>query len=329
MGKSQTPDFSFEGSSELKANWKHIDKNDYRPFDEDESYDPIFATMRNLAIEQIQTDAKCPKIRDDYLELNDICLKLLGIRTLNKIRVIGACSKARWMAKALFIGKMYLFRHQLDLDDNLIIKLRRASIFICCLYTRFWNRASDVFNAPKNDLCFMQQLQLYKDYDRDVAEAAIRALNDHLWYLGGELIVLSLFSNDVTTETKNKMRRRFQANVADRDERSLRFMVEESTTTRFSDLALEDFVRPRSSFLFQLLQISPDFLQQDAATWEYAPSYKNIKNTIEKSIVVVNDGAERLLGIADKSITSQRARKEKYFNGLVCTKFDKNARTRK
>lgn len=251
--------------------------------------------MRNQAIQQIESDAKCPKIRDDYLELNDICLKLLAIRTSKIIRVIGACSKARWMAKALLIGKMYLFRHQLDLDDSLVIKLKRISIFVCCLYIRYWNKAPNVLNAPKNDLSFMQQLQLYKEYDREVAEAAIKGFKDHLWYLGSELIVLSLFSNEVTTDTKNRMRQRFQSSVADRDERSLRFLVDEST--QFSDLDLEHFVQPRSSFLFHLLEMTADFLQQDATTWEILPSYQEIKTAIEQTIVVTNDGAEKFLGI--------------------------------
>lgn len=69
-----------------------------------------------------------------------------------------------------------------------------------------------------------------------------------------------------------------------------------------------------------------DFLQQNAITWEYIPSYKAIQNVIEQTIIVINDGAERFLGIAEKSINSQRARKEKYFKNLVCTKFDKNER---
>lgn len=307
--------------------WQHLNKNDYQTFDEDEAYDPVFAAMQDRAIEQIQIDARSPSIRDDYSELNDVCLKLLGIRTSKKIRVIGACSKARWMAKALLVCKMYLFRGQIDLNENLIVKLKRASIFICCIYTRYWNRAPDALNAAKNDLNFMQELHDYEDYDIDVAQAAIKGFREHLWYLGGELIALSLFSNKVTTDIKNRMRHRFQIDVAARNEGSVRFIVGEST--QFTDLSLEDFVQPRSSFLFQLLGISPDFLQQDANTWEYLSSYSAIKSVIEQTIVVTNDGAERFLGIADKSISMQRARKEKYFKNLVCIKFDKNARKRK
>lgn len=206
LGSSNQPNFSFDGLDQLKLDWKNINKNLYLPFDEEESFDPIFEALKNEAIAQIQVDARNPNVRDDYMELNDICLKLFGVRTSKNIRVIGASSKARWISKALLICKVYLLRNQIDIEDDLLAKLRRISIFVCCLYTKFWNKASDVFSAPSNDLHFMQQLFLYKEYDNEIAQAGISAFREHLWYLGGELITLSLFSNEVSAFTKNKMR---------------------------------------------------------------------------------------------------------------------------
>lgn len=151
------------------------------------------------------------------------------------------------------------------------------------------------------------------------------AFGDHLWYLGGELITLSLFSDNVTPDTKNRLRERIQANVTNRDENSIKFSVK--SHTEFMNSNLEDFVTTRSYFLLQLMEIAPDFLQQDASTWEYIPSYKNVKTMIEQSITVINDGAERMLGVADKIIKSQRARKETNFQNLIFSKFDKNRKS--
>lgn len=157
-------------------------------------------------------------------------------------------------------------------------------------------------------------MHLFQDIDQEIAAATKDKFNSHLWYLGGELITLALFSSKVITETKNKMRNRIQEIVTDRDESSLAFKITDDTN--FINLNLENFVSSRSFFLFQLLEIAPNFLNQDALTWEFTSSYKIIKNVIEQSMITINDGAERMLGTAANIINGQRARKEKYFEIL-------------
>lgn len=113
-------------------------------------------------------------------------------------------------------------------------------------------------------------------------------------------------------------------NVGKRDPNSLKFQMNESTD--FNVLNLEDFIEPRSGFMFELFKVSPDFLDSDATTWNYIPSYKKLKTLIEQTITVINDGSERILGRADKVIRAQKARKEKNFKDLVFSRFDKNTR---
>lgn len=325
LGSNETPNFSFEGSDQLKSHWKNLNTNDFDPLDEEDfEIWPELSALRVQAIEQLEIDARQKGIRDDYAEMNDICLKLLGVRTTKKIRVIGASGKARWMAKALLVGKTFLFRHQLNLEPQICNALKRISIFVSTVYIKYWNRAASAFDAPVNDLLFMQQLHLYKSYDHDIAQTAINSFGDHLWYLGGELVTLSIFSNHVTSATKNRMRRRIQANVSSRDEFSLKFQVDE--TVRFNDSNLEDFIQPRSYFLFQLLEVTPDFLDHDASTWDFIPSYNFIRNIVDQTIIVINDGAERILGMAERSIKAQKARKEENFKTLLFSKFDRNSR---
>lgn len=323
LGTTRTPCFSFEGSDQIKIEWKHINKGNYRSlYDENFEDLSILHPLRDESLEQIQIDARKKDVRDDYNELNDICLKLLGIRTSKSIRVIGALSKARWIAKALLIGKTYLFREHLDLSEETLDALRRLCIFISHIYVKFWNRATSAVNAAINDLLFMQQLQAYKEFDDEIAQAAINSLKDHLWYLGGELITLSLFSPNLSINSKNKIRQRIIRNVGARDIHALKFIVDAST--QFSDMNLEDFVNARSFFMFQLFENTADFLEHDARTWEQTISYALMKNLVEETIIVVNDGAERMLGNAEGIIKLQKARKEKYFQNLLFTKFDKN-----
>lgn len=324
LDKGKTPGFSFKGSDEININWKQINKRNYRPVvDEDFADTELLCTLRNQTIEQIQSETNTP-VRDDYAELNDICLKLMNVETTKNVRVLGAISKARWIAKALLIGKTYLFREHLSLDQPTLEALKRICVFISHLYVKFWNRAPSATNAAMNDLLFMQQLEMYQEYDDEIAQTAIHSFKEHLWYLGGELVTLSLFSNHVSIDTKNRIRGRISRNIGERNIRSLKFSFEE--TTQFVDMNLEDFIDSRSFFLFQLLDTTADFLQQDAATWNHITSYITIKKIVEETIIVINDGAERLLGNADKIIRTQKARKEKYFKNLLFMEFDKNKR---
>lgn len=326
LGPNETPNFNFEGADQLKNQWKRLNMNDFRPIDNEEFEDlPVLAALKIQAIEHLKRNAKQQNVRDDYSEMNDVCLKLLGVETNKKIRVIGASSKARWMAKALLVAKVYLFREQLNLEAHIRDALKRVCVFISIIYAKFWNDATSAVDAPVNDLIFMQQLDVYKIYDNEVAQTAINSFAEHLWYLGGELITLSLFSNQVSSAIKNKMRRRIQSDLSNRDEQSLRFIMDDNIL--FEDLSLEDFIQPsRSFFLFKLLEVSPEFLNQDASLWDNIESYVTIKNIVCSTITVINDGAERILGLADRSIRNQRARKENNFKDLLFYKFDRNSR---
>lgn len=159
LSTTQTPQFTFEGSDKLKNQWENIDKSDYQPLDEEElTQSTLLRVLRDQALEQISNNAINPGLRDDYAELNDLCLKLLGRRTSKTIRVIGAQSKARWMSRALLIAKTYLLREYLDLNDEIVRKLERICIFICCLYTKYWNRAPNAIDAPVNDFHFVSRV---------------------------------------------------------------------------------------------------------------------------------------------------------------------------
>ena len=58
---------------------------------------------------------KNEKLKHDYRELVELCIIFIGKKSDSKftIRPPGALHHARWMAKAIYSFKMFLFRHQL------------------------------------------------------------------------------------------------------------------------------------------------------------------------------------------------------------------------
>ena len=56
-----------------------------------------------------------------------------------------------------------------------------------------------------NDLHFVQQLLRYRAVDRDVADASLKVLRRHGWFLTQELSVFSGFSERVSAEEKSRL----------------------------------------------------------------------------------------------------------------------------
>jgi len=48
-------------------------------------------------------------------------------------------------------------------------------------------------------------MKAYEKIDKNISEAALRKMSQHLWYLTDEVFVLSLFDDDVDQKTKVKI----------------------------------------------------------------------------------------------------------------------------
>lgn len=248
-------------------------------------------------------------VRNDYAEVTDLALKLLGVPTRSTFKVPGAVSNARWMNKTIYPLKMYLFRHQLDLDRDMIEKLERFCKFIAVVFIKYWNQCSVAFDAPINDMNFLKELEIYKTIDRLIAMSGLVALERHLWYLSEELVILSLFSKKVSVEEKNLIRRLLIPgdSMPRRSCNSIRYMDE---IDFIEDMNLHNFASARSNFLFSRLNIDTHFLREPAANWHQLESYKTAETRIRNLIVVVNDSCERLLRQGELLITDQRVRSD-------------------
>lgn len=295
----------------LNQNWAEIKNGGYiyNPIEREKlNSSPLKKQLAENAKSILLIHANHNHFRKDYAELIDLALKFLGVNTGKTFKVPGATSNARWMARAIYALKTYLFRVTLELSQDSIIALERFCLFVASVYVKFWDQCPNVSDAPINDLKLLKEIDSYKQIDEQISEAALRTMSRHLWYLGDELAPLSFFSDAVSDNDKRTMALAFSPVVGPRTNNSIRYTGE---LHDIQSLELVDFFSTRSSFIFQLLEIDTEFLQTDPSDWNDNNNYLRAKKMIHDLLTVVNDAAERGLQIGANLIDGQRAKSEK------------------
>lgn len=305
----------------LVENWDYIrDRNfSYAPID-DEKFEenPLLASMYEEAVNVITDHALSKQIRDDYAELNDLVLKFFGIKTPKPFRVPGATNNARWMARILYAMKTYLFRQHLNLDLDFEDSLERFCMFTALIYTKHWNRCSNAVDAAYNDLELWKELDEYREIDIEIANAALRAHQRHLWYLSDELVVMSLFSEKVSNAVKWNMSTQMARHVEERTENSIKYT---EAIDDIQNYELHNFISPRSLFLFERLDLDFEFLDDHPDEWNEMESFKRAKQTILDIVTVVNDSAERAVQLGANAIADKRVQSEKRLQDFVISSY--------
>ena len=106
------------------------------------------------------------------------------------------------MGKSLYLLKIYLLHNVFPLTRREENNIKRLVGFVVRIYARHFLSAPLATAAPRLDLTLWYDLQEYVRYDRDIARAALSSLRRHLWYLCPELVVLSLFDDEVPMNEK-------------------------------------------------------------------------------------------------------------------------------
>ena len=166
-------------------------------------------------------------------------------------------------------------------------------MFTTTIYINAWFTAASSCDAPHNDLCMLQSLELFADVDSQMADVAAKKMKGHLWYLTEDLIALALFSDKVCDHEKAAMVDALRKPVMEQDVRR----VDAKTITAFRTKTLSDFVTERSWNLFTVMRIDPAFLAGDPSTWLECQDYISAKQKIT-SLRVNNDCAERAVKLA-------------------------------
>lgn len=241
-------------------------------------------------------------IRKDYRELLELTVIFLGgqLPNGNRFRALIPIHHARWMAKAIYALKIFLFRDQFQFFRKEKSQLANVCIFIVSSYLKAWFTASDAVTAPNNDLVLLKELATNANTNssplRKIYEAAFKKFKSHLWYLSEFLVPLALFDESVSTDYKRKMCQAMKTRCALSDDDHMQRKTGIDNLEFIQGSTLDDFFTKRSMKFFEILRIDDGFLECDPSTWvnrdDFAQAFEMVR-----SLHVTNDVAERSVSL--------------------------------
>jgi hypothetical protein len=229
--------------------------------------------------------------RDDYRELLEISLIYMGHLPPRGMHLLapGAVHRARWMSKAIYSLKIFLYRSQFTLTVREAALLRSFNLFICLVYLKAWFTAPQSVEAPLNDLMCVERLYKFRAVNPKVAKVALNALSRHTWYLSEELIAFSFFDQRIEDTVKTEMLHAMKTKAADKTISSWRpqHSLDSKTTLKITDL-----VSTSTTKFFEILEIPTGWIDKETALWKQDSEYLVAKSTAS-NLSVINDRAER------------------------------------
>lgn len=295
--------------------WPNIDQHNFKPLQDSRLSLPMLIQMRQEVISFLKSylasdNAYIP--RDDYRELINLCLLILGTthETGYCFRLPGAVHQARWMAKVIYCFKIMLFREQFKLTAKELRNLTDFCLFASHVYVKAWISCPLACDAPVNDLLLYKHIKQYAEINKDVADAALKKVENHLWYVGPELVALALFSSKVSVEEKRCIIKSMQQ--CDQEFRVRGIRLENCPDLQNKEL--HELITSASSRTLQLLRLDMNFIMiNDPETWNDSPIYIQNKRIVD-SLKVVNDTAERSIALMsdfNSSITKNESEMQK------------------
>jgi hypothetical protein len=252
--------------------------------------------------------------RDDYKELCELVLVTLGHKTNHSFKRPGATHHARWMAKVIYVLKIYLFREQLVLEVSVIEGLQELSMFFCLVYARWWMAAPNTVDAAVNDLDLVNQLHQFKSVNKSIANAAIEKLQNHLWYISPEFVPLALFSKRITLVEKQELQEALVASDGISVEERL---IKKHGFPKKGRTKLKDLVNGSSVTTLDVLGFDTEFLlRTNPSSWAGNEHYEKMR-TKAKAIRVTNDVAERAIGMMTTFNNDPRTHDEETMQNIL------------
>lgn len=292
FGKTSGPDVQL--FNKFEEFWKSAEKENYETGISDTFVNDALQDVRETVLEFCLNQLKKYQIRRDYKEFAQLAVIFLGGKLENDIifYTTGAHHHARWMQKAIYSLKMFIFRKKFFSDDKALeIKIRDICIFIIRVYIQAWFIAPSAAEAANQDLSFLKNLYHYKTIDEAISISAVKKFMNHLWYLTPELAALSFFNSQLSKEEKLKMCKALESDCATFTYKK-RILANQKNVTAIVKSNINDFICKDSLNFFKRYNIDTSFLSKDPSTWEKERNYiHGLK--IVKNLKVVNDVAER------------------------------------
>ncbi|KAF0744055.1 Uncharacterized protein FWK35_00030830, partial [Aphis craccivora] len=146
---------------------KHAAKNTASHREQEDLFILKFKKIKDIinphltrVLEFVKEHLKILQLRNDYKELLELTMIFLGDKPNNTIffHTPGAIHHARWMAKAIYCLKAFMFRNLFKLTISEEDGLRDICIFIVRIYIEAWFKAPSAAAAPYQDLLFIRKL---------------------------------------------------------------------------------------------------------------------------------------------------------------------------
>ena len=228
--------------------------------------------------------------REDYREFLELAIIFLyGTVPKFSFCVPGAFHHARWMAKAIYSLKIFLFRNEFVLTKDEENGIRDICIFLIKLYLKAWVQAPVAAKAPKQDFDFLKNLYAYGAIKKNVSRVVLGKFCNHLWYLTPEPAALAFFDSNITHDAKKRM---VVALDTFNDTNVKKLIISPNNVTQYIDNDIEGFVSQKTLEFFKRFTIPTDFINKDPSVWENDPNY-TIGFNIVNNLRVVKDSAER------------------------------------
>lgn len=228
--------------------------------------------------------------RADYKELLELVLIFLDADDGNfAIHEPAVTCHVRFMAKAIYTLKIFIFRDQFYLSANQFKAIRDICIFLIHIYIKVWYGCTNAISAPKQDFDLVINAMKYAQVDSAISNEILRKICSHLWYLSPECMGLAFFDPNITIERKRKMMQRLDV------EQSVLIFIDGRKLLEPQELSLyniSDLVSSQTKKFFIRFEISLDFMNDDPSNWPSSDNYTKNSNFC-KSLLVVNDAAER------------------------------------
>lgn len=178
FGSSGAPEIGL--FKRFQVQWENICKDNFEDVMTDDFILSELGDIREDVIRFCNLQLQQSHPRDDYQEFLDIMLIFLRSESCHgkKFRAPGPMHQARWMAKAIYSIKVWLFRSQFKLTTTELKGLRDINIFIAKVYIKAWFSAPLAPQAPRNDLNLLQSLYSYPQ--PQIKAATLRKIAGHL-----------------------------------------------------------------------------------------------------------------------------------------------------
>lgn len=288
----------------FQSSWNTINKNKFKDGLEGNKIHKKLINQVDEIDRNIQNLLDTVLPRDDYKELLELSRIFLGTVDHQSVHFYkpGAFHHARWMSKAIYSLKIYIFRDAFELSPEEEKSLLDVCLFVVFIYVRFWYAAPLAITAPNQDLQFLKAVYAYKTIDKCLSEAVLKKIRNHLWYLSPEVVALSFFDKNISVHIKRKMVKALTLDTAYEFGCPKKYFINnDSDIKNLQTKEIDYFVNCNTLDFFKRFDINTRFLELDVQTWHENDDYlKGLE--IAKKIKVVNDVAERVVQLTQEYI---------------------------